>query len=133
MQKKKWEILNIIKQEIFNNIKSYVIVTIIFTVGLFLGVLFINQTESKDNISQYINTYIDETKTIQTGNFFEELKNDIKSNILLVFLLWFSGTTIIGIPIVFGIILARGFNLYISNNIFTKYNIYTIITNTWSK
>ena len=57
MQKKKWEILNIIKQEIFNNIKSYVIVTIIFTVGLFLGVLFINQTESKDNISQYINTY----------------------------------------------------------------------------
>ena len=70
MQKKKWEILNIIKQEIFNNIKSYVIVTIIFTVGLFLGVLFINQTESKDNISQYINTYIDETKTIQTGNFF---------------------------------------------------------------
>ena len=111
MQKKKWEILNIIKQEIFNNIKSYVIVTIIFTVGLFLGVLFINQTESKDNISQYINTYIDETKTIQTGNFFEELKNDIKSNILLVFLLWFSGTTIIGIPIVFGIILARGFCL----------------------
>lgn len=111
MQKKKWEILNIIKQEIFNNIKSYVIVTVIFTVGLFLGVLFINQTESKDNISQYINTYIDETKTIQTGNFFEELKNDIKSNILLVFLLWFSGTTIIGIPIVFGIILARGFCL----------------------
>ena len=52
MQKRKKEILNIIKQEILNNIKSYVIVTIIFIIGIFLGVLFINQTESKDNILQ---------------------------------------------------------------------------------
>ena len=111
MQKKKWEILNIIKQEIFNNIKSYVIVTIIFTVGLFLGVLFINQTESKDNILQYINTYIDEMKTLQNVDFLGGLKNDIHNNILLVLLLWFAGTTIIGIPIVFGTILTRGFCL----------------------
>ncbi len=111
MQKRKKEILNIIKQEILNNIKSYVIVTIIFIIGIFLGVLFINQTESKDNILQYINTYIDEMKTLQNVDFLGGLKNDIHNNILLVLLLWFAGTTIIGIPIVFGTILTRGFCL----------------------
>ena len=111
MQKKKSEIFNIFKQEIYNNIKSYVIVTIIFVIGLFLGVFIINTTNSKENISQYINTYIDEMKALQNGDFIGELKNDIQNNILLVFLLWFAGTTIIGIPIVFGIILARGFCL----------------------
>ena len=111
MQKRKKEILNIIKQEILNNIKSYVIVTIIFIIGIFLGVLFINQTESKDNILKYINTYIDEMKTLQNVDFLGGLKNDIHNNILLVLLLWFAGTTIIGIPIVFGTILTRGFCL----------------------
>ena len=111
MQKKKSEFFNILKQEIINNIKSDVIVTIIFVIGIFLGVFFINQTDSKNDILQYINTYIDEMKTIQNGDFISELKNDIHNNILLVFLLWFAGTTIIGIPIVFGIILTRGFCL----------------------
>ena len=111
MQKKKSEFFNILKQEIINNIKSYVIVTIIFVIGIFLGVFFINQTDSKNDILKYINTYIDEMKTIQNGDFISELKNDIHNNILLVFLLWFAGTTIIGIPIVFGIILTRGFCL----------------------
>ena len=111
MQKRKNEIFTIVKDDITNNLKSYAIIVIIFTVGIFLGVLFINQTEQKEEITEYINTYIEHTKTIQNGDFFGELKDDIKGNILLVLLLWFSGTTIIGIPIVFGILLFRGFCL----------------------
>ena len=108
MRKRKKEIFTIIKDDILNNVKSYFIVTIIFIVGLFLGVMFINQTEDKGEIEKYINTYIDETKTIQQGDYFSELQNDIRNNITLVLLLWFAGTTIIGIPIVLGIILFRG-------------------------
>lgn len=111
MQKRKNEIFTIVKDDIKNNLKSYAIIVIIFTVGIFLGVLFINQTEQKEEITEYINTYIEQTKTIQNGDFFGLLKDDIKGNILLVLLLWFSGTTIIGIPIVFGILLFRGFCL----------------------
>ena len=111
MQKKKSEILLAIKENILNNTKSYFIVIIIFTVGIFLGVMFINQTENKSEIEKYINTYVDETKALQNGDYLGELQKDIKSNIILVFLLWFSGTTIIGIPIVLGIILFRGFCL----------------------
>ena len=98
MQKRKNEIFTIVKDDIKNNLKSYAIIVIIFTVGIFLGVLFINQTEQKEEITEYINTYIEHTKTIQNGDFFGELKDDIKGNILLVLLLWFSGTTIPNLP-----------------------------------
>ena len=111
MRKRKNEIFTAVKEDVVNNLKSYVIVIVIFLVGLFLGVMFINQTEIKEDISKYINTYIDETKTLENGDYLPELKNDIKSNIILVFALWFAGTTIIGIPIVLGIILFRGFCL----------------------
>ena len=111
MQKKKNEILLAIKENILNNTKSYFIVIIIFTVGIFLGVMFINQTENKSEIEKYINTYVDETKVLQNGDYLRELQKDIRNNITLVLLLWFAGTTIIGIPIVLGIILFRGFCL----------------------
>jgi len=111
MRKRKNEIFTIIKNDIFNNAKSYFIVFIIFVVGIFFGVMFVNQTDNKRQIETYINTYIDETKTLQDGDYFGELQNDVKKNIALVFLLWFAGTTIIGIPIVFGIVLFRGFSL----------------------
>jgi len=111
MRKRKNEIFAIIKNDILNNAKSYFIVIIIFVVGIFLGVMFINQAKDKTEVEKYINTYIDETKLIQNGDYFTELKNDVKNNIILVLILWFAGTTIIGIPIVLGIILFRGFCL----------------------
>ena len=111
MRKKKSEILNIIKEEIISNYKSYILVIILFSVGLFLGVLFINQTENQENVIKYINTYIDEIKISESNSTIVQLKIDIKNNIFLVFILWFAGTTIVGIPIVFGIIIARGFCL----------------------
>ena len=111
MRKKKSQISSIIKEEITNNIKPYIIITIIFLSGIFMGVLFINKTDTKSDIEKYINTYIDETKMIQNGDYLIEISKEIKSDIILTVLLWFAGTTIIGIPIVLGIILFRGFCL----------------------
>ena len=48
MRKRKNEIFNAIKEDIFNNAKSYFIVVTIFVVGLFLGVFFVNQSENKE-------------------------------------------------------------------------------------
>ncbi len=111
MRKRKNEIFSAIKENIQNNLKAYIVICVIFAVGIFLGVMIVNQTEDKSQIENYINTYIDETKLIENGDYLHELQNDIKDNIILVFSLWFAGTTIIGIPIVFGIILFRGFCL----------------------
>ena len=111
MRKKRNEIFLTIKEDILNNTKSYFIVLIIFAVGVFLGVMFINQMQDKGDVEKYINTYINETKGLQNGDYLGELQQDILSNIGLVLALWFAGTTIIGIPIVLGIILVRGFCL----------------------
>lgn len=111
MRKRKGEIFNTIKEDILNNLKSYFIVLTIFVIGIFWGVMFVNQLEDKSELESYINTYVDETKLIENGDYFYQLQKDIKNNILLALLLWFAGTTIIGIPIVLGIIFARGFCL----------------------
>ena len=95
MRKKKNEIFVAIKEDIINNAKSYFIVLIIFAVGVFLGVMFINQMQEKSKIEQYINTYVDETKGLENGDYLSELQNDIFSNVGLVLALWFAGTTII--------------------------------------
>ena len=84
-----------------------------FIVGVFLGVMFVNNTkdEQKEEISSYIGNYISTAKEQGNISNTETLKQNIRDNILLAIGLWFAGTTLIGIPIVFGIILFRGFCL----------------------
>jgi stage II sporulation protein M len=110
--KRKIHIMDILKKHIISNLKEYVIVLLIFLIGIFLGVMFINNAnETQENeIQNYINTYIENSKE---GNIEiqDALKTNIKEDIILACLLWFAGTTVIGIPIVFGIILFRGFCL----------------------
>ena len=45
MRKKVRNITKIIKEHVLNNSKEYIIVTLIFIIGIFLGVLFINNTK----------------------------------------------------------------------------------------
>ena len=53
-------------------------------------------------------------KEIQAANSLNQvelIKDSIIQNTVLAILLWFFGTTVIGIPVVFGIVLYRGFCL----------------------
>lgn len=111
MPKKKNELFRIIKEDIINNTKIYFIIIIIFLVGIFVGVLIVNNTSEKTEIEKYINTYIDEAKNYEDINYLDELRTDVKNNFILTILLWFSGTTIIGMPIALGIVVFRGFCL----------------------
>ncbi len=110
---KRIKLLEIIKEYIFNNKKEYIIVILLFVIGIFLGVLFINNTGEvqKTEITTYMNNFINELKETQNLNYTELLKNSITQNILLAIILWFFGTTVIGIPVVFGMIVYRGFCL----------------------
>lgn len=113
MKKIKSNIKSIIITYIKNNSKEYILVTLILIIGLFLGVMFINNfsQEKEQVITNYILEFLDKfqnfNKVDKTGIFLESAKN----NFFLVIILWFAGTTIIGIPIVFVIILFRGFCL----------------------
>lgn len=104
---------NTIYKHIVNNSKEYIFITLIFLVGIFLGVMFINNgTEAHlSEIDSYLDNFINKLKNTEDLKCFEMLKITISENILLAITIWFFGTTVIGIPVVFGIILYRGFCL----------------------
>lgn len=105
--------LDTIKEHILNNKKEYIIVSLIFVIGIFLGVMLINNTKDAeyDNLKNYIVDFMNKFKDTQELDNLSLLKKSILNNVILAVLIWFFGTTVIGIPIVFGIVLYRGFCL----------------------
>ena len=122
-EKRTSKILNIVREHIYNNLKQYIIVSIFFLIGIIAGVIFTNYSELqlKEQIGNYITTFIECLKTDYQIDSINLLKNIIGNHIIFAFLLWFMGCTIIGIPIVYGLVIYRGFSLgyTISTIIFT--------------
>ena len=108
-----FKICQLIKEHISNNAKEYLIVALMFIIGIFAGVFFVNniQEEQKTEITQYLNNFIQQFKNIQNLDTINLLKTSITQNAVLAILIWFFGTTVIGIPVVFGIVIYRGFCL----------------------
>ena len=111
--KKNKKIKELILNNIYENIKSYLIVIIIFIIGIVAGIIFINNTNETQSteIKGYINNFIDALKQDKNIDRTQLLTQSLKDNLILIISLWFIGSTVIGIPIVFGIILFRGFCL----------------------
>ena len=109
--RRKSNIPDIIKKHVYNNIKEYLIVSILLLVGIVLGVIFINNISDtqKLEISNYINNFIETIKNNSDINKEVLLKKSILNNSIISFFMWFAGSTIIGIPIVLGIVAYRGF------------------------
>ena len=96
-----------------NNIKEYSIVMIIFLIGLIFGVIFVNNAGKNqiNEITSYINDFVGNLKNNIEINKAQLLKDTLISNFLLALELWFVGSTVIGLPIVYGMIAYRGFCL----------------------
>ena len=94
---KRLNIKNTIYQHISNNSKEYILVTLIFLVGIFLGVMFINNTQEAQisEITSYLNNFIDKLKNIEELDNVELLTTTIIEHIILAVTLWFFGTTVI--------------------------------------
>jgi len=93
--------------------KEYFIVTICFIIGIIAGVIFINNLSinQSNEITTYVSSFLETLKTDVNLNYMELLKDSIMQNSILVLILWFVGATLIGIPLVFAIIVFRGFCL----------------------
>lgn len=107
------KIRSTIKEHVINNKKPYILTTLLFVIGIFLGVLFINnmQEGQKGEISSYLNQFIENFKNIEKLDQTALLQTSLKQNMILAIVIWFFGTTVIGLPIVFGMVLYRGFCL----------------------
>lgn len=110
---KRIKLLEIIKEHVRNNKKEYILVALLFVIGIFLGVFFVNhiQEAQKTEITTYFNNFIEKMKNMESLNSIELLKTSLGQNIILAIILWFFGTTVIGIPVVFGLVVYRGFCL----------------------
>ena len=95
------------------NLKEYIIVSIIFFIGIVIGVIFINNTSENQSmeINNYISTFVQDLKDSKNINDLALLKDSIKKNCVLAVFLWFMGATIIGTSIVYLTVCFRGFCL----------------------
>src|SRR5574344_1619215 len=84
------------------NAKSYLIITIFLFIGIVLGIIFVNNTNESQqtSISSYINNFLNLIKNNQQLSKTEVLKSSILNNIYITLILWFLGSTIIGIPFI---------------------------------
>ena len=98
---------------LLENSKKYILITAIFLIGIFGGVILVNNSTEENNtqISNYINSFIDKLKTEKEISSQELMVVTIRKNIILALFLWFAGTTVIGLPVVFVLIFIRGLSL----------------------
>ena len=110
-KRQKGNVKAFIIRHLYDNFKLYLIVIIIFIIGIVAGVIFINNvngdqaTEIQNYITEFINL-LKQDYHIDTGLL---LKKSLSDNLILIITMWLLGSTVIGIPIVMGIVLFRGF------------------------
>ena len=99
-----------IRQYVYDNIKEYALVTILFIIGIFVGVIVVNNLDDvkTQEINTYITDFIVRFKTIEKLDKVSLIGASIKNNIILTIIIWIAGTTVIGVPIVLAVILFRG-------------------------
>lgn len=104
-------IKRVIEEHITRNVKIYFILIIIFLLGLIIGLIVVNNSspEQETEITSYINNFVSELKNGSKLDYFKLLKSSFANNLFLVITLWFMSSTVIGIPIVYGMVGYKGF------------------------
>lgn len=106
--KLKWKqtFINYVK----TNSKEYILVALLFLIGIFLGVMIINNsnTANIEETGQYIKDFIEKFKITEDINKLSLTTESIKNDIILTIILWLAGTTVIGMPVVLIVIAFRG-------------------------
>lgn len=102
----------IILEHINKNFKEYFVTVLIILIGIIIGIMKINNTDlqNQTQISENINEIVENIKNNQLDKI-QILKKSVNKNFLMGILLWFLGLAIIGIPIIYGIILYKGFSI----------------------
>ena len=125
-KRKQSKIKELIISHLENNIKEYAIISIIFFIGIIIGVIFINKASEIQisEINNYIYTFVQDLKNNSNINELLLLKDSLRKNCVLAIFLWFMGSTVIGISIVYITICFRGFCLgYTISSIISSYGL----------
>ncbi len=118
----RFSLKDIILNYVTENFNKYLLVIVIFLIGIFTGVIVINNSseETAFRTADYVTGFIQTLKNTEKINFSELLLSSVKRNFGLTVILWFAGTTVIGIPVVFIILFIRGLSLGYTISAFTS-------------
>lgn len=99
-----------LKHYVKNNYKEYLLISMLFIIGIFVGVMVINNCKDAqlNEITTYIKDFITKYKEIENINISSLIIDSIKKNLLYAIILWLAGTTVIGMLVVLIMILLRG-------------------------
>lgn len=104
-------IRDIVIRHIGDNFIEYIIMILLFLIGIILGTMYINNTDlaQKQELTTYINDFMTDIKNGSNIDLNSLLKTSISNNLIITILLWIAGLTVIGMPILYLIISAKGF------------------------
>ena len=96
-----------------NNKKNFLMLIILFCIGIILGITFINHANEiqMEEIASYVNSLKDNIKNSDDINKTMILTQSMKQNAVFVLLIWFLGCTILGSFLIYIAIIYRGFSI----------------------
>lgn len=103
----------ILIEYIIKNKKNFIVITILFCIGITIGTFFVNNADAsqKNELNEYITgliSYISDSKDI---NDFNLLSLSIKENVTSILIIWFLGCTIVGGIFIYLAIIYKGFSI----------------------
>ncbi len=111
--KKTSKFTTIIINHIKDNLKEYIIVSLILLIGIVVGVFFVNNMNESQaqEVEVYLTSFTNSLKDGASINQGKLLQKSIWNNLVLSILMWLIGSTVIGFPLVIGMVAFRGFCL----------------------
>lgn len=106
--------VNILIDYIIRNKKNFIVLTILFCIGISIGIFFINNsnTNDKEELNIYIEDLINKVKNDeQSPNKIELLGLSLKENFISILIIWLLGCTVIGGIFIYVAIIYKGFSM----------------------
>lgn len=96
---------------IIRNRKNFIIIIVLFCIGIAGGIIFINNSNEVQRleINDYVGNLVNNIKNIENVNRFNILVLSLKQNIFFILIIWFLGCTIVGGVFIYIAIIYKGF------------------------
>ena len=98
---------------VIRNKKNFIIITILFCIGICIGTFSINNSNEfqRQELTEYITSLIEKVKKSENINNLDLLLLSIKENIGAILIIWFLGCTIIGGIFIYLAVIYKGFTI----------------------
>lgn len=104
------------KDAILRQKKFYVFLITLMFIGFISGIIFIffTSNDNKTNIIKNVTDFFNTVKASTGINYGKSLLNTLLINVLYVFLIWILGISLIGFPVIIGILFFKSFIIGLS-------------------